>query len=125
MHTRGACNHRRGKRETGAQQLTSFRPVVTRTILTEDKVVGAEKGTERTRTDRVHGSGLEIDQDCTRNVLVGLYFIIVDIDTLKLEIVGAFVETVTVDTVLVRDDLPELGTNLVTALSIVMSHRYH
>ena len=81
--------------------LTSFRPVVTRTILTEDEVVGAEKGTERTRTDRVHGSGLEIDQDCTRNVLVGADLIVVDVDTLQLEVVGTLVHSITINAVLV------------------------
>ena len=81
--------------------LTSFRPVVTRTILTEDKVVGAEKGTKRTRTDRVHGSGLEIDQDCTRNVLVGADLIVVDVDTLQLEVVGTLVHSITINAVLV------------------------
>ena len=83
------------------ESLTSFRPVVTRTILTEDKVVGAEKGTKRTRTDRVHGSGLEIDQDCTRNVLVGADLIVVDVDALELQVVVALVNTVAVDTVFV------------------------
>ena len=46
---------------TNAVSLTSFCPVVTRTTLAEDKVVWAEKATERTRPNGVHGSGLEID----------------------------------------------------------------
>lgn len=84
-----------------AKRLTSFRPVVTRTVLTEDKVVGAEKATKRARADRVHGSWLEIDQDRTRNVLVGADLVVVDVDTLQLEVVGTLVHSITINAVLV------------------------
>ena len=46
---------------TDVISLTSFCPVVTCTALAEDKVIWAEKATERTRPNGVHGSGLEID----------------------------------------------------------------
>jgi hypothetical protein len=46
---------------TETVSLTSFCPVVTRTTLAEDKVVWAEKATERTRPNGVHGSRFEID----------------------------------------------------------------
>ena len=81
--------------------LTSFRPVVTGTVLSKDKVVGAEEATKRTGADRVHGAGLEIDEDGTGDILVGLNFIVVNVDTLELEIVVALVDTVTVDAVFV------------------------
>ena len=51
-------------------QLTSFRPVVTCTTLAEHEVVRSEEVADRTRPDRVHGSGLEVDKDGTGNVLV-------------------------------------------------------
>jgi hypothetical protein len=44
-------------------------PVVTSTRLSEDKVVRAEELTERTSTDRVHGTRLQIYENGTRNVL--------------------------------------------------------
>lgn len=43
--------------------------------------------------------------------------VVVDIDALQLEVALALVGTVGLDAVLVGDDLPELGTDLVTALT--------
>ena len=48
----------------------SLSPVVTGTGLTENEVVGAEKLSEWASTDGVHGTGLQIDEDGTGNVLV-------------------------------------------------------
>lgn len=90
--------------------LTSFGPVVSSTALAENKVVGAEKATEGSRADRVHSTGLEIDEDGTGNVFVGTDLVIVHRNTLELKVVVALVETVTLDTVLVRNNLPEFGT---------------
>lgn len=45
-------------------------PVVASTGLAENEVVGTEQLTERTGTDGVHGTGLEIDEDGARNILV-------------------------------------------------------
>jgi len=45
-------------------------PVVSGTGLTENEVVGTEELSERTGTDGVHGTGLEIDEDGTGNILV-------------------------------------------------------
>ena len=98
-------------------RLTSFRPVVTRTTLAEDEVVRTEEVAERARPDRVHGSGLEVDEDGAGNVLVRANLVVVDVDALELEVVVALVQAIAINAVLVRDDLPELGTDLVTALS--------
>ena len=83
------------------ESLTSFRPVVTRTTLSEDKVVRAEKRAQGSGADRVHGSGLEVDQDSSRNVLVGADFVVVDVDTLKLKVVVALVQTLPVNAMFV------------------------
>lgn len=58
--------------------LTSFCPIVTSAALAENEVVGTEKMSKRAGTDRVHGSGFEINQDRARNVLVGTNLIVVD-----------------------------------------------
>ena len=76
----------------------------------KDEVVGTEEVSERTRTNRVHGARLEIDQHSTGNVLVGTDFIVVDGDTLELEIEVSLVHTIRTNAVLVRDNFPELGT---------------
>jgi hypothetical protein len=78
--------------------------------LAKHKVVGAEKTSKRARSDGVHGSRFEIDQDRARNVLVGTYFIIVDGNTLQLQVEVAFVDTIRANTMLVGDNFPELGT---------------
>lgn len=44
-------------------------PVVTSTALAEDKVVGPEEVAHGAGTDRVHCTGLQVDQDRTGNVL--------------------------------------------------------
>jgi hypothetical protein len=94
----------------------SFCPVVTGTTLTKDEVVRSEKVSERTGTESVHGTRFEIDENSTRDILVGGYFVIVHVDTLQLKVEVSFIETLAIDTVLVGHDFPEFGTDLVTAL---------
>jgi len=92
-------------------------PVVTSTGLSEDEVVGSEELTEGSGSDGVHGAGLEIHKDSAGNVSSTGGFVEVDVDPLELEIGVSVVGTGGVDTVFVGDDLPELGTDLVTALT--------
>ena len=66
--------------------------------------------TKRTRANRVNGSGLKINQDRVGNVLVSTNLVVVDGDTLRLEVIVSFVKTVLVDTVLVGNKRPELST---------------
>ena len=96
--------------ELGALRVVTLRPVVSRTTLTEDEVVGTEEVAEGTRADGVHGAGLQIDEDRTRNVLVRADLIVVHVDPLELEVVVALVQSIRLNAVLVRDDFPELGT---------------
>ena len=46
----------------------SLSPVVSSTALSEDKVVWSENLSEWARSDGVHGTWLQIDQDCTWNI---------------------------------------------------------
>mmetsp|Transcript_21139 Transcript_21139/g.29810 ORF Transcript_21139/g.29810 Transcript_21139/m.29810 type:complete len:311 (+) Transcript_21139:547-1479(+) len=92
-------------------------PVVTGSGLSEDEVVRAEDLAKRTGTDGVHGTGLEVHKDGTRDIAASSSFVVVNVDTFELEIRVAVVGTGRVNTVLVADDFPELGTDLVTALA--------
>lgn len=56
--------------ELGTLSVVTLGPVVASTGLTENEVVGTEKLTERTSTDGIHGTGLKIDEDGARDVLV-------------------------------------------------------
>lgn len=56
--------------QLGTLSVVTLGPVVSGTGLAEDEVVGAEKLAERTGADGVHGTGLEIDENGTGNVLV-------------------------------------------------------
>ena len=96
--------------ELGALRVVTLGPVITSTALTEDEVVRAEEVAEGSRTDGVHGSRLEINEDGTRNVLVRADFIVVHVDALELKVVVALVQSIRLNAVLIRDDLPELGT---------------
>lgn len=89
---------------------TSFGPVVTGATLAKDKVVRSEEGTEGSRADRIHGARLKIDQDGAGDILIGPDFVIVDINSFKLELVSSLVDTITFDAMFVGHGLPELGT---------------
>ena len=91
-------------------------PVVSGSGLTEDEVVRSEKLTEGSSSDGVHCSGLKIHKDSSGDVSSSGGFVIVDVDSLELEIRVAVIGTGGVDTVFVGDDLPEFGTDLITAL---------
>jgi hypothetical protein len=92
-------------------------PVVTGTGLSEDEVVRSEELTERSSTDGVHGTGLEVHKDSTGNITATCGFVVVDVDSLELEIGVTVVGAGGVNTVFVGDDFPELSTDLVTALA--------
>ena len=111
-----------GNIEDGVDELSTLGvvtlgPVVSGTGLTEDEVVRSEKLTEGASSDRVHGSGFEIHKDGTGDISSTSGLIIVDVDSFELKIGISVVSTCGVDSVLVGDDLPELGTDLVTALT--------
>ena len=108
--------------EDGVDELSSLGvvtlgPVVTGTSLTEDEVVWSEELTEWASSDGVHGTWLEIHEDSSWDVSSTSGLVVVDVDSLELEIGVTVVGTGGVNTVLVGDDLPEFGTDLVTALT--------
>ena len=76
----------------------------------KDKVVGTEEATKRARANGIHRSRLKINEDSARHILVGANLVVVHGDTLELLVIVTLVDTVALDTVLIRDDLPEFGT---------------
>jgi len=110
-------NIKDGVDELGTLGVVTLGPVVTGTGLSEDEVVWSEELTERSSSDGVHGSRLEIHEDGSWDVSSSGGLVVVDVDSLELEIGVTVVGTGRVNTVLVGDDLPEFGTDLVTALS--------
>merc|ERR1711934_503385 len=117
-----------GVDELGTLGVMTLGPVVTGTGLSENEVVGSEELTERSGSDGVPGSWLKIHEDGTGDIAATSGFVEVHIDSLELEIRVTVVATGWVNTVLIGDDLPELGTDLVTALSSLdvndFSHGY-
>jgi hypothetical protein len=103
--------------ELSTLSVMTLGPVVAGTGLAEDEVVGAEKLTEGTGTDGVHGTGLKIDEDGAGNILVAGSLVEVDVHALELKLRSAIIHAIAVEAVLARDDLPKGGTNLVTALA--------
>ena len=106
-----------GVDELGTLGVMTLGPVVTGTGLSEDEVVWSEELTEWSSSDGVHGSWLKIHEDGSWDVSSTSGFVVVDVDSLELEIGVTVVGTGRVNTVLVGDDLPEFGTDLVTALT--------
>jgi len=103
--------------ELGALGVVTLGPVVTGTTLAEDEVVRAEDLTERARSDGVHGTRLQVYEDGSWHVLAASGLVVVDVDSLELQIAVAMVRSGWVDSVLVGDDLPEFSADLVTALA--------
>jgi hypothetical protein len=97
--------------------VVTLSPVVAGTALAEDEVVWAEELTVLTSTDRVHGTWFKVDEDSTWDVLAAGGFVVVNVDALELEIAVAVVAAGWVNAVFVGDNFPELGTDLVTALT--------
>ena len=106
-----------GVDELGSLGVMTLGPVVTGTGLSEDEVVWSEELTEWSSSDGVHGSWLKIHEDGSWDVSSTGGFVVVDVDSLELEIRVTVVGTGGVNTVFVGDDFPEFGTDLVTALT--------
>ena len=106
-----------GVNELGSLGVVTLGPIVTSTSLSEDEVVWSEELTEWSGSDGVHGTWLEIHKDGSWDVTATSGFVVVDVDSLELEIGVTVVGTGWVDSVFVGDDFPELGSDLVTALS--------
>jgi hypothetical protein len=103
--------------QLGTLSVMSLGPVVTSSGLTENKVIGSEKLSEGASTDGVHSTRLKIHEDSTGHIATTSSLIVVHIDSLQLKIRITVVGTGGVNTVFIGDDLPELGTDLVTALA--------
>jgi len=110
-------NVQNGVDELGALGVVTLGPVVASPRLSEDKVVWAEELTEGTGSDRVHGAWFKIHEDGARDVPTASGLVEVHVDSLELEVGVPLVRTSRVNAVLVRDDFPELGPDLVTTLS--------
>ena len=106
-----------GVDELGSLGVVTLGPVVAGSGLSEDEVVGSEELTEGSGSDWVHGSWFKIHKDSSGDVPSSGGFVVVDIDPLELEVGVSVVGTGGVNSVLVGDDLPEFGTDLVAALT--------
>ena len=91
--------------EFGSLGVMSLGPVVSSSRLSEDEVVRSEDLAERSGSDGVHGSGLQVDKDSTGNVLSSGSLVEVDIDPLQLKVGVTVVCTGGVNTMLVGDNL--------------------
>merc|ERR1719498_517593 len=110
-------NIKDGVDELGTLGVVTLGPVVTGCSLSEDEVVWSEELTEWSGSDGVHGTWLKIHKDGSWDITATGGFVVVDVDSLQLEVRVSVVGTGWVNTVLIGDNFPELGTDLVTALS--------
>ena len=92
-------------------------PVVPRAALAEHEVIGTEDLSEGAGPDAVHGPWLEVYQHCAGDVLSAGSFVVVDVDSLQLQVGVPVVGAGGVDAVLVGNNLPKLGPDLVAALA--------
>ena len=85
-----------------------FSPVISCSRLSKHKVVRSEDLAIGPGPHAVHGAGLQVHQHGSGHVLAAAGLVVVDIDPLQLEVRGASIGAGGIDTVLIRDDLPEL-----------------
>ena len=95
----------------------AFSPIISSSRLAVDKIVRPEDLSIGTTPDAVHSPRLKVHEDCPGDILGPGSLIEVHIDALQLQVRVSLVGAGGVDAVLVRDDLPELGSDLVSALA--------
>lgn len=94
-----------------------FSPIVPGPGLPKNEVVGPENLAVWAGSDAVHGTGLEIHEDGPGDEPPGARLVVVDIDSLELDVCVPLVPAGGVDAVLGADHFPELGPDLVAALA--------
>jgi proteasome assembly chaperone (PAC2) family protein len=97
--------------------VVTFGPIVSGSGLSENEVVGSEKLTERSSSNGVHGSGFQVHKDGSGDVSSSGSLIVINVDSFELEVGVSVVGSGGVNSVFVRDDFPEFGSDLVSALS--------
>ena len=97
--------------------VVAFSIAIACAALAKDHVIGAEELSDRRCSHTVDDSRLEVDEDGSGHIAASVSFIVVHINSLKLEIRVTMVGTGWVNSMFVRDDFPEFGTDLVTALT--------
>lgn len=103
-----ADNVQDGVDELGALRVVALGPVVTGATLPEHEIVWPEYLAKRSRTDRVHRSRLQIDQNRARYIFTACRLVVVDVYSLQLQIRVAVVRACRIDPVFVRDYFPKL-----------------
>ena len=99
-------------------------PAVAGAILPEDHVVGSEELADRRRSHRVNDAGLQVDEDGPGHIAAARGLIVVYIGPFKLQVRFTVVLAGWVNAVLVRNDFPELGADLITALASLNMHNF-
>merc|ERR1711981_719656 len=118
MKLRGPSSGRSSATSTASTPLeATTEPVISSSTLPKDKVVGSEDLSEGPRPNTVHGAGLQVHEDSSGHILAPRGLVVVNIDPLELKITSSVVASSGVDAMLIADDLPELGPDLVSALA--------
>ena len=123
-----SCNVEDGVNEFSSFSVMSLSPVVSGSGLSEDKVVWSEELSEGSCSNGVHCSWFEIHKDGSWHVSSSGGLIVIDVDSFELKIRVTMIRTGWVDSMLIRDNLPELSSDLVTALTTLyvnnLSHAF-
>ena len=113
-----------GVDELGAFSIMTLRPIISRTCLSEDEVVGAEDLAVGAGADGVHGAGLEIHKNRAGHVASTSGFVEVDVDAFELKIGVSLVGAGGVNSMFVRNHFPEFRANLITALATLNTNDF-
>jgi hypothetical protein len=113
--------------EGGSSEFCTFSvetlgPVAVGARVSGDEVLRAEQLTTWASPDEIQRAGIEVNKDCTRDVFPAYGFVVIDTNVLELEIGIAFIATDWVNAVFIGDYFPELGADLVPALTYLKMH---
>uniref|UniRef100_A0A6N2LXD9 Uncharacterized protein n=1 Tax=Salix viminalis TaxID=40686 RepID=A0A6N2LXD9_SALVM len=97
--------------------IMTFGPVISSARLSKHEVIRPKDLAIGTSPHTVHGARLEIHKHSARDKSSARCLVVINIDALQLKVRGSGVFSSRIDSMLSANNLPELGTDLVTALS--------
>uniref|UniRef100_A0A2P2J4Q6 Uncharacterized protein n=1 Tax=Rhizophora mucronata TaxID=61149 RepID=A0A2P2J4Q6_RHIMU len=112
-----ANNIKHGINQLCALSVMPFSPVVSRTGLSENKIVRPKNLAIGACPDSIHSARLKVHEDSPWYIPATVCLIVINVDSLKLDIGITLVTSGGLDVVLCADNLPELGPNLVATLA--------
>merc|ERR1719147_357674 len=97
--------------------VVSFCPVVSSPTLSKNKIIRSEDLSKWPTANTVHSSGLQVNQNSPWHIFAPGGLIVVYIYSFELKVGCSSIGSCGVNSMLITDDLPEFGSNLISTLA--------